>query len=158
MEPIVNIVGERIALGPMRRDLIPVTLRWSNDFFVHHTFSIPEPITLEQEARIYDGGVRRNDIALFMIYEREGWRPIGFTLLREIVWRDRTAEFGILIGESDARGRGYGTETTILMLDYAFTALGLHSVMLRAYSYNLAGIHAYEKAGFREFGRWRKRN
>ena len=36
-----------------------------------------------------------------------------------------------------------------------FTALGLHNVMLRVYAYNLAGRRAYEKAGFREFGRRR---
>ncbi len=64
--------------------------------------------------------------------------------------------FGILIGESDARGRGHGAETARLMLDYAFTALGLHSVMLRVHEYNLAGRRAYGRAGFREFGRRRQ--
>ncbi len=36
-------------------------------------------------------------------------------------------------------GRGYGTETTRLMLDYAFTALGLHNVMLTVFVFNAAG-------------------
>ncbi|HEX5502060.1 MAG TPA: GNAT family protein, partial [Thermomicrobiales bacterium] len=31
--------------------------------------------------------------------------------------------------------------------------LGLHNVMLTVDAFNLAGIRAYEKAGFREFGR-----
>jgi diamine N-acetyltransferase len=61
-----------------------------------------------------------------------------------------------MIGEADCRGKGYGTETTRLMLDYAFTALGLHNVMLTVFEYNLAGRRAYEKAGFREFGRRRQ--
>jgi len=42
------------------------------------------------------------------------------------------------------------------MLDYAFMALSLHSVMLTVNAYNLAGFHAYQKAGFREFGRRRE--
>ena len=42
------------------------------------------------------------------------------------------------------------------MLDYAFTALGLHSIMLTVYAFNLAGRRAYEKAGFREVGRRRQ--
>jgi RimJ/RimL family protein N-acetyltransferase len=42
------------------------------------------------------------------------------------------------------------------MLDYAFTALGLHSVMLTTDSYNLAGQAAYRKAGLKEFGRRRE--
>ena len=61
-----------------------------------------------------------------------------------------------MIGEGAYRGRGYGTETTRLMLDYAFTALGLHNVFLTVNAYNYAGIRAYEKAGFREFGRRRQ--
>ncbi len=39
------------------------------------------------------------------------------------------------------------------MLDYAFIARGLHSVMLVVYVFNLAGRRAYEKAGFQEFVR-----
>jgi RimJ/RimL family protein N-acetyltransferase len=42
------------------------------------------------------------------------------------------------------------------MLDYAFSALGLHNVMLLVFEFNRAGRRAYEKAGFREFGRRRQ--
>ena len=96
------------------------------------------------------------DAIWFTIYAIEGWQPIGTTDLFEIDHRLRTARFGMLIGEADARGKGYGTETVRLMLDYAFTALGLHNVMLNVSEYNLAGRRAYEKAGFKEFGRRRE--
>jgi len=68
----------------------------------------------------------------------------------------RTAVFGILIGEPEMRGKGYGTEATRLMLDYAFTVLSLHSVSLTTDQHNLAGQHAYRKAGFTECGRQRQ--
>jgi RimJ/RimL family protein N-acetyltransferase len=42
------------------------------------------------------------------------------------------------------------------MLDYAFTALGLHNVCLEVDEFNLAGRKAYERAGFKEFGRRRE--
>jgi diamine N-acetyltransferase len=76
--------------------------------------------------------------------------------LERIDFRTRTADFTIGIGEPECRGKGYGTEVTSLMLDYAFTALGLHNVMLLVYEFNLAGLHAYKKAGFRELGRRRQ--
>jgi diamine N-acetyltransferase len=41
------------------------------------------------------------------------------------------------------------------MLDYAFTAVGLFSVWLDVDEFNVAGRRAYERAGFRECGRWR---
>ena len=64
--------------------------------------------------------------------------------------------FGISIADPAARGKGYGTEATRLMLDYAFTALGLHNVTLGAVAANPGAIRAYEKAGFREIGRRRQ--
>ena len=95
MEPIVNIVGERVALGPIRRDLIPLLQQWSNDFAVRRTFGIPEPTTLEQQTQMYDRAVADDNAAFFTIYEHDGWRPIGFTYLEGIIWRDRTAAPGL---------------------------------------------------------------
>ncbi|HEY8600898.1 MAG TPA: GNAT family protein [Thermomicrobiales bacterium] len=154
-EPIINILGERVALGPLMREHIPLFTRWRNDFTVARTFGgAPRAYTIEAVTAIFDAG-KVNDYE-FAIYERATWRPIGRTYLFDVDWRGRTAGFGIVIGEADARGRGYGTEATRLMLDYAFTALGLHSVMLTTDSYNLAGQAAYRKAGFKEFGRRRE--
>ena len=157
--PIVNIVGQSVALGPLRRDLLPFYERWINDFGTARTLGAlpPRPVTTEVEAAWYEReSADGNGVAPFTIYERATWAPIGNTGLRAIDHRNRTAEFGILIGEPSARGKGYGTETTRLMLDYAFTALGLHSVFLTCFEFNLAGRHAYQKAGFREIGRRRQ--
>jgi RimJ/RimL family protein N-acetyltransferase len=154
--PIVNIEGELVALGPLRRDLLPTYVRWINNFSTMRTlgFAAPGPMTLEQETTWYDGQAAREPA--FTIYERATWRPVGNTGLHAVDHRNGSAVFGIMIGEPDCRGKGYGTEVTRLMLDYAFTALGLHSVMLTCYEFNLAGQRAYAKAGFKEFGRRRQ--
>jgi RimJ/RimL family protein N-acetyltransferase len=75
----------------------------------------------------------------FTNYEREILRLIGNSGLHGVDHRDRIATFGIVIGEPECRGKGYGTETTRLMLDYAFAASGLHNVMLTVFEFNLAG-------------------
>ena len=155
--PIINIVGDLVALGPLLREHVPLIARWRNDFFVQRTFGdIPRGRTIEDITARYEDAARGSDAYWFMIYERATGRPVGHTDLFDVDWRNRTATFGILLGEADARGKGYGTETARLMLDYAFTALGLHSVMLMTDTYNLAGQAAYRKAGFREFGRRRQ--
>jgi RimJ/RimL family protein N-acetyltransferase len=156
-EPLINIEGEHVALGPLRRELLPLYQRWINDFAALRTLGAlpPRPTTLEQEADWLDAEQERGSIR-FTIYERTTWNPIGNTALHAIDHRNRTAVFGILIGEREARGRGFGTEAARLMLDYAFSALGLHSVMLTCAEFNEAGRRAYEKAGFREFGRRRQ--
>jgi RimJ/RimL family protein N-acetyltransferase len=155
--PIVNIEGELVALGLLRRELLPLYQRWINHPGATRTLDLPPyPMTMEWEQDWYDQQPRAENDVPFTIYEQETLRPIGNTGLHEIDYRNRTATFGILIGEPECQGKGYGTETTRLMLDYAFTALGLHNVMLIVFEFNVAGIRAYQKAGFKEFGRRRE--
>lgn len=151
-------MGEKVALGPMRKDLIPAYVRWYNN--LHMLCSLgdpPQPLTPAQKERWYENAnTASGSNTTFTIFEHDSARPIGISGLYRVDFRNRTAEFAITIAEPDARGRGYGTEATRLMLDYAFTALGLHNVMLRVFAFNLAGIRTYTKAGFREFGRRRE--
>lgn len=155
-QPIVNIIGDKIALGPRRRDLIPLHQRWANDFVTARNIGPFGPVTVERETAYYERIATASDFLSFVIYERASWRPIGSTELIDVDYRNGRADFGILIGEAAARGKGYGTETTRLMLDYAFTALGLHNVALTVAEWNIAGQRAYTKAGFRECGRRRQ--
>jgi len=155
--PIVIIDGERIALGPLSRDLPSSYQRWINSFATQRTVAqVPRPWTLEHEQAWIEGQLVATGEVPFTIYEKATMRPIGTTGLVGIDHRNGTAEFGILVGESDCWGKGYGTEAATLMLDYAFTALGLRNVVLRVLSFNLAGIRAYQKAGFKEIGRRRE--
>lgn len=155
-QPILNIRGDKVALGPHRRDLLPIYQRWVNDFEVTRTLAIGlNPMTMEAEEGWYQRASQPGQHN-FTIYELSTLRPIGNTALANVNHFHRCAEYGILIGEKDCWGKGYGTEVTVLMLDYAFTGLGLHNVMLRVYSYNQRGIRAYLRAGFREIGRRRE--
>ncbi len=115
------------------------------------------PLTPEAIAADYDQLTKSgSERASFAIYERATTRPIGLAGLRDINYAHRTAELGMSIGEADRRGKGYGTEATRLLLDYALDALGLHNVWLRVYGYNERAIRAYRRAGFREIGRRRE--
>jgi diamine N-acetyltransferase len=155
--PILNIIGASVALGPLRRDLLPHYERWMNDFEVTKTLSLGWlAMTSESESAWYEQASRASDQVTFTVYERPSLRPIGNAGLTEIDFRHGTAEFGIMIGEKDSWGKGYGTEVTRLVVDYGFSGLGLHNVMLRCYATNEAGIRAYTKAGFKLIGRRRE--
>ncbi len=152
--PVINMEGEKVALGPLSRELIPLYQKWDTDFEINRTTESARPVTLEEETDAYERFTRDKDYALFTIYELQTWRPIGKTYLH--LTSHQNAEFGIVIGEPDSHGKGYGTEATRLMLDYGFTVLGLHNILLTVMEYNLAGIKAYGKAGFRVIGRRRQ--
>jgi len=58
------------------------------------------------------------------------------------------AEFHIFIGAKEYWGKGFATEATRQMVDYAFDTLKLQSVYLYVKKGNIAAIKAYQKAGF----------
>jgi RimJ/RimL family protein N-acetyltransferase len=157
--PILNIVGEKVALGPLHRGLLPFLERWDSDF---ETLDLrggdiyprsPERTAAEYEARIAG---EQPDWIGFAIYALPDLPPIGTTNIRDFLTPDRTAEFGIAIGEPAFRGQGYGTEAIRLMLDYAFTVLGVHNVWLDTVAHNEPALRAYQRAGFHEIGRRRQ--
>lgn len=157
--PILNIVGEKVALGPQTKAHAALMARWCNDFEVALYSgddlrpTVPEFYDAEYEKHSKEWPTHQT---AFTIFERATFRPIGFAEWRHIDAARRTADYGIVIGEKDCWGKGYGTETTVLMLEYAFTVLNLHSVMLTTYAYNARAIGAYTRAGFREIGRRRE--
>jgi RimJ/RimL family protein N-acetyltransferase len=156
--PVANMRGNLVSLGPLRRELLSTYQRWLNDFgmlkLVDRRF---RPHSSEWVTTWYERHASgAQDAMIFTITANEGNRPVGNVALQDIDYRSRTAELGIYIGEIDCRGKGYGTDATRLMLDFAFNVLGLNNVMLRVYEYNTAAIRVYEQAGFREFGRRRQ--
>lgn len=155
-DSVFNTVGETVAFGPLRHNLFPLYLRWSNDFDVLRTLGPLLPVPAEAIDAWYEHQRTDEHSVCFTLYKRSSLRPIGAANLHTIDHARRTATFAISIGEPECWGRGYGTEATRLMLDYDFTALGLHNIMLTVLGHNKGGIHAYTRAGVREIGRRRE--
>ena len=156
--PALTLVGEAVCLGPLHRGLLVLMWRWESDLALSVLTGDPtRPLTPEAIEADYDLATKSGpERASFAIYERASMRPIGTAGLRDVDYAHRTAELGMGIGEADCWGKGYGTEATRLLLDYAFDALGLHNIWLRVYAYNERAIRAYRRAGFREVGRRRE--
>lgn len=81
---------------------------------------------------------------------------IGYAYLSNIDWKNRSATSGKLIGNKKHWGKGYGTETTILILYHAFYILGLERIESRQLVNNIGSIKALEKCGYIKEGVLRK--
>jgi len=143
-----TIVGERVRLEPLGIEhydgLRPM-------------FDDPEGRRMTATTRVFDDEMLRNwfstrqehdDRADFAIVEVETGRVLGEVVLNDLDSDDECCNFRIGLTGPDIYGRGYGTEATTLVLDYAFDTVGLHRVELDVYSFNPRGQRAYEKAGF----------
>jgi hypothetical protein len=126
------LTGERAALGMLRREHLPSLARWFNDPEVRRGLAHRGLVNEDAELRWYE-----------QVSEAAG-AP-----------RLETVPFAIGIFLGERRGSGIGGDATRLVLDWAFTILGLHNVMLETYDFNEQAKRAYERAGFKAIGRRR---
>jgi RimJ/RimL family protein N-acetyltransferase len=155
--PSVNLRGKLVALGPVTAALQEPLHRWLNDMVSFRTLgAAPAPATSQIAQHLIDEVGADPTRVTFTIYDLSDDAPIGTTSVTHIDHRHRTCELDIAIMEIERRGKGLGTEAVRLVTDYAILALEMHNVQLRAFACNHAGIRAYRKAGFREYGRRRE--
>ena len=153
--PDFILTGERVALGPLRRDLAGLYARWMNELEVRRGLDFLGIATEESQEKWVSKNLERGakdepEAVEFTVYARGDGAPVGNAGLFHINHAHRRAAFGIIIGER--RGQGFGTEATRLLLDFGFHVLHLRNVMLETLEWNTAGLTAYERAGFRRIG------
>jgi RimJ/RimL family protein N-acetyltransferase len=149
-----RIVGEKCYLSPIDPDDAPKDVEWLNDFEITVNLSLTS-INIVNEREFIDKNLKEGN-PVFGIVDLATDKLIGNCGLHDIGWIGRHAEFGIFIGDKDYWNKGYGEEATRLILDFGFNILNLYNIFLKVMEYNKRAIRAYEKAGFKQIGRWRK--
>ncbi|MGC9529658.1 MAG: GNAT family N-acetyltransferase [Candidatus Bipolaricaulaceae bacterium] len=146
--------GQRVRLRAIEREDIPTFVRWFNDPRVRQYLLMYEPMSKAKEERWFDAQLQREDEFLWAIEARADgdWIHIGNLGLHKVDWKNRNATFGIVLGEVDYWGKGYGLDATCTLLQFAFGELGLHRVELEVFAGNERARRCYERAGFRREG------
>jgi diamine N-acetyltransferase len=152
------LTGERAALGVLRREHLPSLARWFNDPEVRRGLAHRGIVNEDAELHWYEqvseaAGAPRPETVAFAIHDGDDGELVGACSLGNIDHNFSRADFGIFLGQR--RGTGIGSDATRLVLDWAFTILGLHNVMLETYDFNEQAKRAYERAGFKAIGRRR---
>jgi RimJ/RimL family protein N-acetyltransferase len=150
------IKGKKAALSIISKEDLPLFVSWLNDPEVTVYLSMRRVITPEGEEEWYERVRKDPHCRHFSIVALPMEEVIGVAGLDRIDPYDGSASFGIFIGRKGYWGKGYGTEATILMLDYAFNCLGLHHIWLIVKDFNKRALRCYKKVGFKEVGRLRE--
>lgn len=95
--------------------------------------------------------LEEDDRYFFLITAPDG-RIIGESVINEIDWNLRCANFRIALYHVEERGKGIGTWATKVTRDFAFQNLKLHRLELDVYSFNIRAKKTYLKAGFKQEG------
>lgn len=140
--------GSKVVLREIGDDDTANIVKWRNSADVIKNFFIQETLTEDQHRFWLNNKVRTGIVAQFIIIDKETDVPVGSTYLRDIDQKNKKAEFGIFIGDSCSRGKGFGSEAAVLITDFGFKRLHLNRVYLRVFAHNTNAIKSYENAGF----------
>ena len=149
------IPGERTQLRRIERTDIPTFVRWFSDPAVREFLLINRPISLVEEESWFEAQLRDQSSEIFAIETLDGTH-IGNIGLHDINWVHRRAEMGIVIGEKEYWGRGFGSDAICALLAFAFNEMNLHRIYLQVYEDNERAIQAYKKCGFKLEGTLRE--
>lgn len=132
--------------------------RWSRDT-EYHRLADSDPSQLWSEKKIKDW-IEKD-------FEKDPMESVRFSIrtladdkfIGEISlwfnWQHGDAWVGIVIGEREYWGQGYGTEAMRLIVQYGFLEANLRRVSLALHSYNPRALRSYEKVGFKLEGTMR---
>lgn len=152
----MRLENEKVILRYIDENDTTNIVKWRNNSNVRKNFIYQETFTEEIHNNWMKNYVNTGRVVQFIIVEKSTGYSIGSVFLRDIDEKNNKAEFGIFIGEDEARGKGFGTEATNLILDYGFNKLKLNKVFLRVLAKNIGAIKSYEKAGFDREGLFRE--
>lgn len=155
MQELPCITGERVVLRPITDADTDHIVAWRNTPSVMNNFIFRQKFTPEMHRHWLATKVAIGQVVQYIIVDKADGRPVGSVYYRDIDPANHSAEYGIFIGEQDARGKGFGTETARLFTEFGFSTLGLHRISLRLLAENLPARRSYEKAGFAEEGLFR---
>jgi len=139
-----------IKIRKFKRSDIPKKVEWinnpENNRFLHYDI----PIGIEKTEIWFECNCSRID-RYDAIIEVDGI-PCGTIGLLKIDRNNKKAEYYIAMGETSLKGKGVSTEASKLLLNYAFTKLGLNRVYLFTETENIPAQRLFEKLGFSKEG------
>lgn len=126
----MNILGEKVRVRDRTQPDYAIEAIWAQD----------------KEVAAADPAVgQAYDVRKFSIETLDG-EHIGTCALYNYTGDD--IQLGIRIGNKDYWDKGYGTDATNILTNYAFVTLSINCIWLKVLPWNTRAIKCYEKCGF----------
>ncbi len=128
----------------------------NKDFFEQYSMNRPTNFySLEHQKNLikkWEEDSKQDIEFKFGIFQKENDELIGTIQLFQV---NRGSLQNAIIGyflDKEQNGKGYATEATKLIVDYAFNTLTLHRIEAGVMLHNIGSIRVLEKAGFHKEG------
>ncbi|WP_026452220.1 GNAT family N-acetyltransferase [Aequorivita capsosiphonis] len=152
----MNIQGKNIKLRAIEKEDLELLNKWANTVEIQYWLEGWHfPTNMEDQLRWFSS-FSVNSINQRFVIEAPELGVIGTANLVDIDWKNRNAFHGMMLGDKEIRGKGYGLETVMAIMKYAFEELGFQRLNGSMIAYNAASLRLYVgKCGWKEEGRQR---
>ncbi len=144
----MTLESKNLIYRPITEADTDMVLGWRNSEPVRKYFLYRKDISRQDHLNWLNSKVASGIVIQFIVIIKTTDTPIGSVYLRNIDRINKTAEYGIFIGDVSARGKGYGSEIASRMVSYFFDELGYDELHLQVLSDNHQAIKSYQNAGF----------
>jgi RimJ/RimL family protein N-acetyltransferase len=151
------ICGKKVRLRPIEESDLALMVQWFNDPEIAQLVGGWDfPISLAQQKEWYRSSLSDRRTQRWIIEDFEG-NPLGLTGLWDIDWHNRQALNAVKLGNTDMRGKGYGTDVIMTVMAYSFFQVGLNRLWGEIIDYNIGSYMAYVKnCGWKVEGKLRE--
>lgn len=140
----------QIKIRKFEKSDIPMKVDWvnnpANNTFLHYDI----PIEIEKTERWFENNLGRNDRYDGLI-EVDGF-PVGLIGLLSIDQKNSKAEYYIMMGNTDFKGKGIAKKASQQIINYGFYELGLNRIYLFTEVKNKIAQKLFERVGFTKEG------
>jgi RimJ/RimL family protein N-acetyltransferase len=143
----MSIPGKLVNLRAVEAQDLPLLHRWANDEALWANLGGWRFPSSLDSAQAWFTGLNADSLNhRFIIETVEAPAAIGTANLVDLDWKNRHAEHGMLLGSPDVRRKGYGRDTVMAIMRYAFDELGLERLHSDIIAYNEASLGLYTGA------------
>jgi len=146
------LIGKRVYLKPLVKEDLVHLRKWSEDAEIRALIGEVTPMSEADSEKFLHEVYADSNRQWFVVVIKKNNQVIGEAGLLRMDPAWRATDVSVIIGEKEEWGKGYGTETILLLLDYAFRHLNFHRVAIGVVGFNQRAIRFWEKAGFRKEG------
>jgi RimJ/RimL family protein N-acetyltransferase len=150
------LIGDKIYLRSVKPGDEEMVARIENHPDPRSTLFYAQPSTAHQIREKVDAWITDPSVIIFIICRKEDHTAIGMTAFFRIDWVGRMTIFYIGIADKSNWSKGYGTEATRQMIEYAFNTLNLNRIQLHVAVENKPAVTVYKKVGFKIEGTLRE--
>jgi RimJ/RimL family protein N-acetyltransferase len=144
------IKGKRILLTPIpdSKEFYNLYHKWLSDSNLKYKLGEEDmTYTLKEIMKMHDEWKKDFKNMTFCILNKETNEPIGDINLFDSEEFNNLPEISIMLGQHS--GKGFGTEASELLINFAFKKLKLKEINLSVYKDNPKAVNLYEKLGFK---------